>query len=68
MTKTRPADVPLPHPDEVNLTRLEACRVARITTSTFDRAVSSKRLHVNRTGRKVTVKRAELDRFMGIDA
>jgi excisionase family DNA binding protein len=66
MGKTRPSDVPLPSPEENNLTRLEACRVARIGTTTFDKAVSEKRLHVNRTGRKITVTRDELNRFMGI--
>jgi excisionase family DNA binding protein len=68
MTKTRVADVPLPSADEVNLTRLEACRLARIGLSTFDRAVNDKRLHVNRVGRKITVTRKELNRFMGADA
>lgn len=66
MTKTRPNDVPLPGADEVVLTRLEACRVARIGLSTFDRAVIGKRLHVHRTGRRITVSRFELERFMGI--
>jgi excisionase family DNA binding protein len=68
MTKTRPADVPLPPAEEETLTRLEACRVARIGLSTFDRAVVAKRLHVQRIGRKIVVKRDELDRFMSADA
>ena len=66
MTKTRVADVPLPPPDEVVLTRLEACRVARIGLSTFDRAVLAGRLHVHRNGRKITVSRHELARYMGL--
>lgn len=67
MTKTRPKDVPLPAKDEVLLTRLEVCRLARIGLSTFDRAVTAKRLTVKRVGRKVLVERSELDRFIGID-
>lgn len=68
MTKTRVADVPLPPADEIHLTRLEACRVARIGLSTFDRAVIAKRLHVRRNGRRITVTRAEIDRFMSSDS
>jgi hypothetical protein len=68
MTRTRPNDVPLPSKDEVILTRLEACRVARIGLSTFDRAVKSGRLHVRRIGRKVMVEHREMNRFIGIDA
>jgi excisionase family DNA binding protein len=67
VTKTRPADVPLPSPEETVLTRLEACRVARISLPTFDRAVLEKRLRVHRHGRKITVAREELRRFMGLD-
>lgn len=67
MTKTRPVDVPLPSPEEVILTRLEACRVARIGLSTFDRAVIAGRLHVQRNGRRITVTTKEMRRFMGID-
>lgn len=66
MTKTRVADVPLPPKDEVVLTRLEACRIARIGLSTFDRAVLEKRIHVHRNGRRITVARFELERFMGL--
>jgi excisionase family DNA binding protein len=68
MTKTRPNDVPLPSKDEVILTRLEACRIARIGLSTFDRAVAEKRLVVSRVGRQIKVTREELNRFLGIDA
>lgn len=64
MGKRKPADIPLPPADEENLTRLEACRVARISLSTFDRAVAAKRLHVKRTGRGIIVKRPELERFI----
>jgi len=67
MTKTRPTEVPLPPPEETNLTRLEACRVARIGLSTFDRAVASKKLRIQKSGRKITVTREELNRFMGIE-
>jgi excisionase family DNA binding protein len=68
MSKTRPKDVPLPAKDEVLLTRLEACRLARIGLSTFDRAVKDKRLRVSHVGRGVRVTREELNRFLGIDA
>jgi hypothetical protein len=68
MTKTRPADVPLPPADEAILTRLEACRIARISLPTFDRAVLEGRLIVRRHGRKITVTRTELNRFTGLDA
>jgi excisionase family DNA binding protein len=68
MSKTRPNDVPMPSPEEIVLTRLEVCRVARIGLSTFDRAVNNKRLRVHRIGRKVVVERKELNRFIGIDA
>jgi excisionase family DNA binding protein len=67
MSKTRPKDVPLPAKDEVLITRLEACRLARIGLSTFDRAVTAKRLTVKRVGRKVLVERGELDRFIGLE-
>jgi excisionase family DNA binding protein len=67
MTKTKPHDVPLPAAGEVVLTRLEACRVARIGLSTFDRAVAANRLRVQRSGRKITVTREELSRFMGLN-
>lgn len=66
MTKTRPKDVQLPSKDEVILKRLEACRVARIGLSTFDRA-AAKRLQVQKNGRKVTVTPEDLRRYMGID-
>ena len=52
--------------DEVILTRLEACRLARIGLSTFDRAVANNRLRVQKSGRKVTVTREELNRFLGM--
>jgi excisionase family DNA binding protein len=68
VTKTNPADVPLPPAGEAVLTRLEACRVARIGLSTFDRAVVAKRLRVARIGRKIVVRRDELERFMSADA
>jgi excisionase family DNA binding protein len=68
MTKTRPCDTPLPCPEETILTRLEACRVARIGLSTFDRAVNEGRLRVSRIGRNIKVTREELNRFMGINA
>ena len=68
MTKTRPKDVPLPAKDEVLLTRLEACWLARIGLTTFDRAVNNGLVRVHRIGRKVMVAREELHRFIGIDA
>jgi hypothetical protein len=68
MAKTKPKDVPLPLADEIVLTRLEACRVARIGLSTFDRAVLAKRLRVQRSGRRISVTREELYRFMGLNA
>ncbi len=66
MTKTKPQEIPLPAANEVILTRLEACRVARIGLSTFDRAVANKMLRVQKNGRRITVTREELSRFMGI--
>jgi hypothetical protein len=61
-TSKHPNDVPLPPPEQEVLTRLEACRVARVSTSTFDRAVLAKRLHVKRNGTRILVKRAEVAR------
>jgi excisionase family DNA binding protein len=66
VTKTRPRDVPLPPPEEVVLTRLEACRVARISLPTFDKAVAEKRLTVHRNGRRITVPRAEVERCFNV--
>jgi len=64
MTKTRPSDVPLPPIHEELLTRLEACRVARISLSSFDRAVKEGRIVVRRNGTRILVSRGELDRFI----
>jgi excisionase family DNA binding protein len=63
-TSRRLRDVPLPPPEQNILTRLEACRVARVGTSTFDKAVASEAVNVMRNGRRVLVKRAELERWM----
>jgi hypothetical protein len=38
--------------------------IARIGLTTFDRAVADKRLQVHRIGRKIMVKREELNRSM----
>jgi hypothetical protein len=65
VTKTRPADVPLPPAEETILTRLEACRIARIGLSTFDKAVKEGRLLVRRNGSRIVVTRDELHRYMG---
>ena len=67
MTKTRPADVPLPPPEQFFLTRLEACRVARIGLSAFDNAVKDGRLPARRNGTRVIVTRPDLHRFMGVE-
>jgi excisionase family DNA binding protein len=67
MARKRLIDVQLPSPEETNLTRLEACRVARMGTTTFDKAVSEGRIRVQRIGRKIIVAREELNRFMGIE-
>jgi excisionase family DNA binding protein len=64
MSRTHPRDVPLPPPGEETLTRLEACRVARVSESTFDRAVANKRISVRRLGLRILIKRAELDRWI----
>ena len=64
MTKTRVTDVPLPPAEQLYLTRLEVCRIARIGLSTFDRAVLEGRLRVHRVGRRILVTREELDRFI----
>lgn len=66
MTKTRVADVPLPPPEQYFLTRLEACRVARIGLNAFDNAVKDGSLKVLRNGRRVIVARPHLNRFMGV--
>ncbi|MEH2608808.1 hypothetical protein [Bradyrhizobium sp. AZCC 1693] len=66
MTKTRPNDVPLPPPEQFFLTRLEACRVARIGLNAFDNAVKDGRLVVRRNGTRIIVTRSNLYRFMGV--
>jgi excisionase family DNA binding protein len=38
--------------------------VARVSESTFDRAVANKRISVRRLGLRILVKRAELDRWI----
>ena len=62
--KTRLADVPMPPADQPFLTKLEACKVARIGTSTFEKAVTEKRLQVRRIGTRIVVPREELMRFV----
>lgn len=64
-SKRRLADTPMPTPDQPFLTRLEACRLARIGTSTFDKAVAAKRLTVRWNGIRIVVENAEIKRFMG---
>lgn len=64
MTKTRVADVPLPPLEQQMLTRLEACRVARIGLSTFDKAVADKRISVHRNGTRILVTRRALDAYI----
>lgn len=63
-SKRRLADTPMPSPDQPFLTRLEACRVARIGTSTFDKAVAAKRLTVRWNGIRMIVERAEIERYV----
>jgi hypothetical protein len=62
--KRRLADVPMPPPDQEFLTRLEACRVARIGTTTFDKAVAAKRITVRWKGTHIVVERAEMVRYV----
>jgi hypothetical protein len=60
----RLADVPMPGPEQPFLTRLEACRLARIGTSTFDKAVADKRIKVRWNGIRIIVERVEIERFV----
>jgi excisionase family DNA binding protein len=61
---TRLRDVPLPSKDKENLTRLEACRVGSIGTTTFYKAVKSGRLKIKRNGTKIIVMRSALNEFI----
>jgi hypothetical protein len=54
----------MPSPEQVILTRLEVCRLARISPSTFDRARREKRISVKRNGLRILVTRAEAMRFI----
>ncbi len=54
----------MPAADQPFLTRLEACRLARIGTSSFDKAVAEKRIKVRWNGIKIIVERAEIIRFV----
>ena len=60
----RLAEVPMPALEKQFLTRLEACRLARIGTSTFDKAVAEKRLTVRWNGNRQIVERSEIARFV----
>jgi hypothetical protein len=60
----RLAEVPMPSLEKQFLTRLEACRLARIGTSTFDRAVADKRLTVRWNGNRMIVERTEISRYV----
>jgi hypothetical protein len=62
--RRRLADVSVPSADQPFLTRLEACRLARIGTSTFDKAVAAKRIKVRWNGTRMIVERAEIIRFV----
>ena len=66
MTKTRVSDVPLPPPEQEVLTRLEACRVARIGLSTFDKAVADGRIRVHRNGTRILVTRRVLNGYIAM--
>jgi hypothetical protein len=67
-SKKRLRDVPMPQADQPFLTRLEACKLARIGTSAFDKAVAGKRINVRRNGEganaRIIVERAEIERFV----
>jgi hypothetical protein len=62
--RQRLADVPIPSADQPFLTRLEACKLARVGTSTFDKAVEDKRITVRWNGTRMIVPRAEVVRFV----
>ena len=65
MAKRHPDQVNLPDPSEPFLTRLQACRLAHIGLSTFDREVARGRLKVIRTGQRgIKVTREEIERYM----
>jgi hypothetical protein len=61
----RLAEVPMPSLEKEFLTRLEACRLARIGTSTFDEAVAQKRIIVHWNGNRMIVPRVEVARYIG---
>ena len=60
----RLAEVPMPALEKEYLTRLEACRLARIGTSTFDTAVDEKRITVRWNGNRMIVERSEIARYI----
>jgi hypothetical protein len=63
-TSKHPNDIPMPDPDQPFLTRLECCRLGRISTSTFDRARKQKRLTVHYNGNRVIVENPEFRRYL----
>lgn len=62
--KRRLADIPMPPADQPFLTRLEACKLARIGTTTFDKAVRQESIKVRWNGIRIIVERAEITRFI----
>ena len=63
-SKRRLADVPMPAADQPFLTRLEACKLARIGTWSFDKAVAEKRIKVRWNGNRMIVERREVERLV----
>ena len=64
MTKKRPSETKLPPPETTLLTRLEACAMARMGLSTFDRRVAAGVIQIRKHGHLVMVERSELERYM----
>jgi hypothetical protein len=62
-TSKHPNDIPMPDPDQPFLTRLECCRLGRISTSTFDRARKQKLLTVHYNGNRIIVEGSEFRRY-----
>jgi len=54
----------MPSADQPFLTRLEAYRLMRIGTSTFDKEVKKKRIKVRWNGTHMIVERAEAIRYV----
>jgi excisionase family DNA binding protein len=61
---TKLKDTPLPPPEKLALTRMEACRVAGIGTTTFYKAVKAGTLKIKRNGTKIVVMRPAINSYL----